>query len=66
LWPELPPYLAAATIYDIVIVALFVIMVPALIMLAVREARDLSREDPPPERSSDVVGLQAEVAGSGR
>jgi phosphatidylglycerophosphate synthase len=46
LLPGLPPVIAAATIHEGVIVLLVAAAIPALVVLAIREARVLAREDP--------------------
>jgi hypothetical protein len=41
------------TIYEIVIVILFTISIPALVLLALRERRELAVEDPPRDPMND-------------
>jgi phosphatidylglycerophosphate synthase len=62
-----PAWLGVVTLYDVVILALSVLMVLSLAILAVRESRALSREDPPPlaETAPRRVALQMDPAGSG-
>jgi len=52
--PWLAPHadFGPVTIYEAVIIVLFVVAVPALALLALRERRDLARGDPPPIRAA--------------
>jgi phosphatidylglycerophosphate synthase len=50
----LPGWFGPVTLYEIVIVMLVTISIPALLLLALRERRELAVEDPPRDPMTDV------------
>jgi phosphatidylglycerophosphate synthase len=57
--PRLPH--APVTIYELGIVLICSLALPALVVLAVRESRDLAREDPPPAQLTESQATQQDV-----
>jgi len=60
-WLGLRPWFGSVTIYELVVISIFVITLPALAILAVQERWELAREEPPrviQEHSSTSVANQ--------